>query len=132
VYAGGRRLTVDDDVAFVPSVRWLMQDDAERVSAGAVPPNPAVGRTPEEIYEVLHADDTEWREHFWLLQWGPTLDNVLFYAYVEADELVIVFAFCRDQHPGPEEVGRPYIARVGRDRFARDLAAAAAALGGHA
>src|SRR5688572_11361586 len=74
LWAGGKLLTTQDNVAFVPHPRLAMRADAERVARREVSPCPFAGSPPEEIYRRLHADDTEWREGYWFLQWGEIVD----------------------------------------------------------
>jgi hypothetical protein len=75
-----------------------MRSDADRVRRRDVRPCPFPGRAPEEIFRLLHGDETGFREQFWFMQWGETLDNVSLYAYLN-DDLVIVFQFWRAGHP---------------------------------
>src|SRR5690242_13789783 len=56
LWAAGRRLTVDDNAAYVPSLVFYMRADAERVRQGRVPACPFPGRGPAEIFELVYAD----------------------------------------------------------------------------
>jgi hypothetical protein len=77
-----------------------------------------------EIFRLLQADETEFRERFWFMHWGPTVDNVSPYAWLD-DDLVIVFAFWRERDPFPEDLGRVFVARIPPDDFAATLEEAA-------
>jgi hypothetical protein len=90
-------------------------------SRRAVPTSPGPGRSPAEIYRLLHADDTEFREAYWFLHWGPTTDNLSTYAYLDGDVLVLVFAFYRGPHD-PDEL---FVGRVPADEFVETVEAAA-------
>ncbi|OKI79503.1 hypothetical protein A6A27_40595 [Micromonospora sp. CB01531] len=57
-----------------------------------VKPCPFPGRAPEEIFRLLHADETVFREQFWFMHWGETVDNVSTYAYLD-DDLVFRLSF---------------------------------------
>ncbi|WP_422735691.1 hypothetical protein ACN263_18755 [Micromonospora sp. WMMD729] len=116
LWAAGRRLTTGDNCVFLPSFIRAMRSSAARVSRRDVEPCPFSGRTPEEIFQLLEADDTEFRERFWFLQWGEIVDNVSRYAYLD-DDLVIVFAFWRPDHPRPDDLGTVFVARIPPEEF---------------
>jgi hypothetical protein len=117
LWVAGKRLTTDDNSAFVPFFVPALRSSAAQVRRRDIKPCPFPGRTPEEIFRLLHADDTEFREQFWFMQWGETVDNVSKYAYLE-DDLVIVFAFWRASHPFPADLRKIFIARIPPDEFA--------------
>jgi hypothetical protein len=94
-----------------------MRSTATQVRRRDVRPCPFPGRAPEEIFRLLDADETEFREQFWFMQWGETVDNVSTYAYLD-DDLVIVFAFWRAAHRFPEDLGKVFAARIPPDEFA--------------
>ncbi|MEU7826221.1 hypothetical protein [Catellatospora sp. NPDC049133] len=124
LWAGGKRLTTDDDTAFVPSICHQMRLTAELVRRREIPPCPVTGRPPEEIFRRLQADETEFRERYWFMVWSEILDNVSKYAYLD-DDLVIVFAFWRATHPSPEDLGKVFTARIPPDEFATTVQEAA-------
>ncbi len=117
LWAAGRWLTTDDNVAFVPSLSRYMQWDAQRVRQRDVRPCPFPGLAPEEIFWLLHEDETDFREQFWFMRWSEIVDNVSMYAYLEED-LMIVFRFWRASHRFPEELGKVFVARIPPDEFA--------------
>ena len=85
-----------------------------------VRPCPLPDSSPEEIYGRLHTDETEWREAYWFLCWGETLDNLSKYAYLDSgDELVMLFAFWR------VDPGGVFVARIKADEFTATVREAA-------
>ncbi|MFF5219401.1 hypothetical protein [Micromonospora sp. NPDC000442] len=116
VWAADRRLTTDDNMVYVPSFSAYMWSDADRVRRRDVSPCPFHDRAPEEIFHLLHGNETGLREHFWFLQWSETLDNVSAYAYLD-DELVILFQFWRARHPLPDDLGKVLVATIPPDEF---------------
>lgn len=126
LWAGGKWLTVDDNAAFLPSFLHSMRTSADEVRRGEISATPYPGRSPEEIFNLLYADDeTSFREQFWLLHWGETVDNVISYLWADGDDLVIAFRFWRPTHPFPEELGQTFVARIPADEFATVLTEAA-------
>nr|WP_246159312.1 hypothetical protein [Catellatospora sichuanensis] len=117
LWAAGKRLTTHDNTAYVPSIYHYMWSAAARVRRREIPPCPFPERSPEEIYRRLEADETEFRERHWFLSWSEIVDNVSRYAYLD-ENLVIVFAFRRVDHPYPEDAGRVFVARIPPDAFA--------------
>ncbi|MEV4283098.1 hypothetical protein [Actinoplanes xinjiangensis] len=80
----------------------------------------------EEIFRLLLADDeTDFREQFQLMHWGETVDNVTSYAYLDGDDLMIVFSYWRAEHPFPEDLGEVFVARIPADEFTAVLDRAA-------
>ncbi len=116
LWAAGKWLTCDDNMAHVPSLTWYMRKDADRVRRRHVRPCPVPGRSPEEVFRLLQADRAEFREKFWFMRWSETVDNVSTYAYLDGD-LVIAFGFWRPTHPFPEDLGEVFVARVSPDEF---------------
>jgi hypothetical protein len=126
LWAGGKWLTADDNMAYLPSFIHSLRSAAAQVRRGDVSPCPFPDRSPEEIFQLLLADDeSDFRERFWLLHWGETLDNVSSYVYLDGGELVIVFSFTRELHPFPEDRGKVFVARVRPDEFVTVLEEAA-------
>jgi hypothetical protein len=126
LWAGGKWLTTDDNTAFLPTFTRFLRSTAALVRRGDVSPCPFPERSPEEIFRLLYADDeTDFRERFWLMHWGETVDNVTSYVYQDDGDLVIVFRFWRATHPFPEDVGKVFVARVPPDEFVTVLVEAA-------
>ncbi|MEV1317811.1 hypothetical protein AB0J14_17220 [Micromonospora arborensis] len=124
LWVAGKRLTIDDSSAFVPSLSHAMRSTAAQVRKRDVKPCPFPGRDPEETFRLLHADETEFREQFWFMQWGEIVDNVSTYAYLDRD-LVILFAFWRAGHPFPDDLGKVFVTRIPPDDFAATVEEAA-------
>ncbi|MEU1680685.1 hypothetical protein ABZ422_16535 [Micromonospora zamorensis] len=124
LWLAGKRLTVDDNSAFVPFFLRIMRSTAAEVRRRDVKPCPFPGRAPEQIFRLLHADDTEFREQFRFMQWGETVDNLSKYAYLD-DDLVIVFQFWRATHPFPKDLGKVFVAKIPPDEFVATVEEAA-------
>ncbi|MET7751175.1 hypothetical protein [Micromonospora sp. NPDC005367] len=124
LWAAGKRLTTDDNWAFLPFFIGALRSDATQVRRRDVKPCPFPGRAPEEVFRLLDADETEFRERFWFMQWGESVDNVSTYAYLDED-LVIVFAFWRADHPIPGDLGKVFVARIPPDEFVATVEEAA-------
>ena len=126
LWAGGKWLTADDNIVFLPTFIGSLQYTAAQVRRGEVSPCPFPERSPEEIFQLLLGDDeTDFRMQFWLMHWGPTVDNVTSYVYLDGDDLVIVFGYNRELHPFPEDLGKVFVARIPPDEFAAVLEQAA-------
>ncbi|GAB2872783.1 hypothetical protein GCM10027176_87900 [Actinoallomurus bryophytorum] len=124
LWAAGKRLTTDDNSTFLPFFCPAMRSTAAQVRRRDVRPCPFPGRSPEETFRLLEQDKTAFREHFWFMEWGETVDNVSRYAYLD-DDLILVFAFRRPTHPFPDDLGTIFVARIPPDDFATTLQAAA-------
>ncbi len=121
LWAGGKWLTVDDNMAYVPSFIHSLRSTAARVRRHDVSPCPFPEHSPEENFrlltEIAKVGESDLPEQFWLLHWGETVDNVGSYVYADGDDLVIVFGFWRATHPFPEDLGKVFVARVPSDEF---------------
>lgn len=122
LWAGGMRLTSDDNVVYLPSFRRMVRESAARVRRREVPLRPFPGLSPAQIFRLLQADETDLREQFWFLRWGETVDNVSAYAFLDGDDLVIGFTFWRETHPDRGEV---FVVRMSADAFAASCEQAA-------
>jgi hypothetical protein len=126
LWAGGKWLTADDNTAFLPTFIGFLRTTAAQVRRRDVSPCPFPQRSPEEIFRLLYADDeTDFREQFWLLHWGETVDNLTSYVYLDGGDLVIVFSYGRASHPFPEDLGKVFVARIPPDEFVAVLEEAA-------
>lgn len=111
VWAGGTWLTCHDNAAYVPTLVHHMRGATELVRRREVPRCPFPSQSPAEVFRLLHADDSELREQFWLLRhWDEILDNVETYTWLD-DLLVIAGQIWRPSHT---EV---FVARVSPDEF---------------
>ena len=119
LWAAGKRLTTDDNTVFLPTFIQFLRSTASRVRRRDVSPRPFPERSAEETFQLLNADDeTAFREQFWLMHWGETVDNVTSYVYLDDDDLLIVFGYWRAEHPFPEDLGKVFVARIPPDEFA--------------
>lgn len=129
LWAGGKWLTTDDNTVFLPTFIDFLRSAAERVRRHDVSPCPFPGRSPEDVFRLLDAQaqagESDLPERFWLLHWGETVDNVTSYAYLDGDDLVIVFGYWRATHPVPEDLGQVFVARLPPDEFVAILERAA-------
>ncbi|MEU4155484.1 hypothetical protein [Actinoplanes sp. NPDC026670] len=111
LWAAGRRLTVDDNTAYVPSFCHSF-----RMAARRFPVAPFPGCSPEETFRLLDEDRGGFRSGYRFFEWTEIVDNVSGYRYLDGD-LVLVFTFWRATHPVPDEVGRVLVARVSPVEF---------------
>jgi hypothetical protein len=124
LWAAGTLLTTNDNTAYVPSFSPSLRSSAARVRRREARPCPFPERSPEQNFQRLHADQTGFREQYWFMHWGETVDNVSAYAYLNGD-LVIVFTFQRIQQPFLENCGQVFVARIPPQEFVDTLEAAA-------
>ena len=122
LWAGGRRLTTDDDTAYVPALAHRMRSTAAEVRRRDVSPSPFPRCSPEEVFRRLDADaeagGSDLPQRFRLISdWTEIVDNVTSYGYRDGDDLVIVFGYWRATHPFPEDLGRVFVARIAADEF---------------
>ena len=111
LWAGGKRLTCHDNAAYTPTLVHHMRSAAELVRQGKVPRRPFPWRSPAEVFRLLHANDSEFREQFRLLShWDEILDNVETYTWL--DDLLVVA--CRIRQPIRSEI---FVARVPPEEF---------------
>ncbi|MEU0548899.1 hypothetical protein [Micromonospora sp. NPDC005979] len=128
LWAAGKLLTARDNVAYVPSFRHYLRSASARVRQREVLRRPFPERSPEETFRRLEADQSEFREQYWFLNWGEIVDDVDSYAYLDSD-LVLVFAL-RGTSLTVDDVGKVFVARVPPDTFAATLEQAADLLDG--
>jgi hypothetical protein len=124
LWAAGKWLTTDDNLAYIPFLLHSMRSTAAQVRRRDIKPCPFPGRSPQENYRLLEADETEFHEQYWFMSWGETVDNLSRYAYLD-DALVIVFAFWRTAHPFPHDLGKVFVAKIAPDEYAATLEDAA-------
>jgi hypothetical protein len=131
VWAGGQWLTCDDNMAYVPQLRWSVQHDRARLDSIKSSPSPFPGLPPAAVHRQLLADDEGLREQWWFLQWGPTTDNVLAHLFRDGDHLVITVEFCREEYlrRHPEHIGAAFVVEIEVEELAGILQNAVVALG---
>jgi hypothetical protein len=112
VWAGGKCLTRHDNAAYVPTLVADMRHSAELVRRKEVPARPFPWRSPAEVFRLLRANETEFRQRFWLLNpWDEIMDGVETYTWLDGPLLVIA---ARIRRPVPTEI---FVARVPQDAF---------------
>ncbi|MFD5328147.1 hypothetical protein [Streptomyces sp. NPDC127092] len=140
LWAAGKWLTCDDNVAYVPQFRRDVRDAAAWLRAGEGSSLPFAGLSAEATHRRLrqHArDDDEsevdyqLRSRFRALDWGPTTDNVMAYLFREEDHLVITLEFWREEHlvNHPEDAGAVFVVEIPAEEFMGILEGISAALG---
>jgi hypothetical protein len=130
-WMAGQWLTCDDNLAYVPQLRWCLQRDRVRLESAEVPPSPFPGLSPSAVHRQLLAGDDGLREQWCFLERGPTTDNVLAHVFRESGYLVITVEFRRDEHLQrcPEHTGAVFASEITAEELAGILQNAAAALG---
>jgi hypothetical protein len=125
VWAGGKCLTRHDNAAFVPTLVPDMRYSAELVRRKDVPARPFPWRSPAEVFRLLHANETEFRQRFWLMNtWDEIMDSVETYTWLDGPLLVIAARIHRPVHTDI------FVARVPQDEFLTTVDEAATFLSG--
>ncbi|MEU5166324.1 hypothetical protein [Streptomyces mutomycini] len=139
LWAAGRWLTCDDNMAYVPQFRRDVLNTAAWLRSGRGSPIPFAGVSAEAAHRQLMlraGDDDEPeaghrpRSRFRVFLWGPTTDNVTAYLFREEDRLVITLGFWREEHliNHPEDAGAVFVLEIPTDDFIGILEGIAAAL----
>lgn len=130
LWAASQWLTCDDNTAFVPQFRIAVSDTAAWVRSGQGSPPPFAGLSLVATHQRLLAgfaidpeEDDGLREEFWILQWGPTTDNISALGFREGTRLAITFQFWRDEHlvKHPEHAGTVFVVEMEAAEFAATL-----------
>ncbi|MGQ4458417.1 hypothetical protein [[Kitasatospora] papulosa] len=140
LWAAGKLLTCDDNMAYVPQFRRDVLDTVAWLRSGEGSPLPFAGLSAEATHRRLMqrpGDDDEpeadyqLRSRFRVLLWGPTTDNVTAYLFREEDRLVITLSFWREEHllSHPEDAGAVFVVEIPAEEFNEILEGIAAALG---
>ena len=94
LWAAGRRLTCDDNIAFIPGLCMDVRDTLTWLRSGCELSPPYTGISlPETHRRLLDADDGS-REQFWFPVWGPITDNVSGHLFRDSGLLSITLEFC--------------------------------------
>ncbi|MFB6783829.1 hypothetical protein ACFCX0_42730 [Streptomyces sp. NPDC056352] len=139
LWAAGKWLTCDDNMAYVPQFRRDVLDTAAWLRSGEGSPLPFAGLSAEATHRRLMqraGDDDEpeadyqLRSRFRILLWGPTTDNVTAHLFHEEDHLVITLEFWREEHllSHPEDAGAVFVVKIPTEEFIGILEGIAAAL----
>ncbi|MGW8600510.1 hypothetical protein ACWGLB_16445 [Streptomyces sp. NPDC055893] len=148
LWAAGKWLTCDDNMAYVPAFRRAVLDTCAWLRSGEGSPLPFPGLSAEATHRRLMARamddadpevepeaepeaDYEQRSRFQVLHWGPTTDNVIAHLFREKDDLVITLEFWREEHlrNHPEDSGVVYVVEIQAQEFVSILDGIVAALG---
>ncbi|WP_438318651.1 hypothetical protein ACSHWO_34560 [Streptomyces sp. HUAS TT3] len=129
LWAAGKWLTCDDNMAYVPQFRRDVLDAAARLRSGDGFPLPFAGLSAEATHRRLMQDagdgesdgDHQLHGRFRALLWGPTTDNVTACLFREGDRLVLTFEFWREEHllSHPEDAGAVFVAEIAAEEFRR-------------
>lgn len=138
LWAAGRWLTCDDNMAYVPQFRRDVLDAVAWLRSGEGSPLPFAGLSAEATHRrlVQRAGDDEPEADYQLrgrirvLLWGPTTDNVTAHLFREEDRLVITLSFWREEHllSHPEDAGAVFTIEIPATEFVGLLEGIAAAL----
>ncbi|MFH8738884.1 hypothetical protein [Streptomyces sp. NPDC017964] len=139
LWAAGKWLTCDDNMAYVPQLRRDVLDAAAWLRSGKGSAFPFAGLSAEATHRRLMqraGDDDEpeadyqLRGRFRVLLWGPTTDNVTAYLFREEDHLVITLEFWREEHllSHPEDADAVVVVEIPAEEFIGILEGIAAAL----
>ncbi|MFE6854971.1 hypothetical protein ACFVDH_29745 [Streptomyces sp. NPDC057674] len=144
LWAAGKWLTCDDNMAYVPAFRRAVLDTCAWLRSGEGSPPPFPGLSAEATHrrllahamddadpEVEPEGDYEQRSRFQALLWGPTTDNVIAHLFREKDDLVITLEFWREEHlrNHPEDSGAVFVVEIEAQEFVSILEGIVAALG---
>ncbi|MEU2079345.1 hypothetical protein [Streptomyces sp. NPDC013489] len=143
LWAAGRWLTCDDNMAYVPAFRRAVLDTCAWLRSGEGSPLPFPGLSAEATHRRLLARamddaepgvepeaDPEQHGQFQALLWGPTTDNVIAHLFREKDHLVIMLEFWREEHlrNHPEDAGAVFVVEIQAQEFVGILEGIVAAL----
>ncbi|MFE2915827.1 hypothetical protein ACFXI0_11250 [Kitasatospora indigofera] len=129
LWAAGKWLTCDDNMAFVGQFRRAVLETADRLRSGGGSPLPFGTLSPEATHRRLTllagADDGTggdyaFRSRFRVLAWGPTTDNVTAYLFRVGDRSVLTVQFWRKDHLAehPEDADAVFVAELPTAEFA--------------
>lgn len=138
LWAAGRWLTCDDNVAYVPQFRRDLLDCAAWLRSGGGSPLPfadvSAEATHRHFVQSAGADEPEadYTLRGWsrALLWGPTTDNLTAYLFREGDRLAITLEFWREEHllNHHEDAGAVFVVKISAEEFVGILDGVAAAL----
>jgi hypothetical protein len=139
LWAAGKWLTCDDDMAFVGQFRRDVLDTVAWLRSGQGSPLPFAGLSPQSTHRRLLRNagtddeteaDYELRARFRALTWGPTTDNLTTHLFREMDRLLLTVQFWREAHlvKHPEDADEVFVAEIPTVEFIAILEDLAAAL----
>lgn len=130
-WAAGQWVTCDDNMAYVPQLRWSVQHDRARLDSITDSPRPFPGMSPAAVHRQLLANDNGLRDQWSFLEWGPTTDNVLAHLFCDGNHLVLTVEFWREEHLRlhPEHAKSVFMAEIEAGELTDILENVVAALG---
>jgi hypothetical protein len=129
LWAAGRWLTCDDNIAFVPQFRMSVQDTLDWIQSGCDLSPPYAGVSLIETHRRLLEVDDGSRERFWFPLWGPTTDNVTGHVFRAGELVSITLEFWRETHQPPDDRGKVFVAEIPEAELADVLRQMIVALG---
>lgn len=139
LWAAGKWLTCDDNMAYVPQFRRDVLRTAAWLRSGGGSPVPFAGLSAEAAHRRLvyrmgevNAPEADYRlrRGFQALLWGPTTDNLTACLFRAGDRLVVTLEFWREAHliNHPEDAGVVHAVEIQAAEFVGILEGVAAAL----
>ncbi|MGW4725655.1 hypothetical protein [Streptomyces sp. NPDC004291] len=130
LWAAGKWLTCDDNMAYVPSFRHAVVDAAARLRSGEGPSLPFAGLSAEAAHRRLRDGDDQLHDGYRFMLWGPTTDNVVAHLFRAGDHLVITLDFWREDHllDHPEDADTVFVVEIPAEEFTGILGGIAAEL----
>lgn len=129
LWAAGRWLTCDDNIAFVPGLCMDASDTLDWLRSGCDLSPPYAGVSLAETHRRLLEVDDGSREQFWFPMWGPITDNILGHLFRNGELLSITLEFWRETHQPPDERGAVFVAEIPEDELVNVLEQMILALG---
>ncbi|WP_406503228.1 hypothetical protein [Streptomyces sp. NBC_01602] len=128
LWAAGKWLTCDDNMAYVPQFRRDVLDTAAWLQSGEGFSMPFAGLSAEATHRrLMHrageddetAADHGLRSQFQALLWGPTTDNVTAHLFREEGRLLITLEFWRQEHliNHSEDAGAVFVVQIPTEEF---------------
>ncbi|MCX5746737.1 MAG: TIGR02996 domain-containing protein [Proteobacteria bacterium] len=114
IWAAGIELTCDDNEIHVPSFVHAIERAASwaRRPRGLPFPDLDVIANHRRI-----DDDEELRDRYRWLDTGPTTDNLSCFLFLDGEDAIVTFAFWRQTHPRPHELGQVFAIRLPGDEL---------------
>ncbi len=114
IWLAGRRLTVDDNAAFVPQFCVSIERDAELLESDHDWSPSTDATNALDAHRWCRGDDSGGAERFWFMHWGPTTDNVITFLFELDGQMVITSQFWRSTHEPKSELGAVHEASLDR------------------
>lgn len=102
IWAAGHWITCDDNHAYIPQFSFAIRSEVARLRAGVDITLPDSTATPQAAFSLCQQNHLL-QQRFLFLDWGPTTDNILAYAFRVGSQLLVPFKFWRPEHANPKE-----------------------------